>query len=139
MKTTIRFVVGYAVGVLLAGSSLISRGDGFESVSWLLASWLPIGVAYFVVAAAALLPSKLGRLFGMFELCGLCVGLFPLLSGWWPTYSMRWDLALIMVVVQCSALLVTVVFSFLINRLVGSLRESNGQPPQTKSQLARAH
>lgn len=132
MKTIIRFVIGYAVGVLLVASLLISRGDAFENVARLLASWLPIGAAYCAVAAVVLRLNKLGRLFGMFELCGLCVGLFPLFSGLWPTYSMRWDLALIMVVVQCIALLVTVVVVFFVNRLVGSLRKSNGQPPQTK-------
>lgn len=132
MKAIIRFVVGYAVGVLLVASLSLSRGDAFESVVRLLAYWLPIGAVYCAVAAVVLQLNKIGRLFGMFEVCGLCVGLFPLFSGLWPTYWMRWDLALIMVAVQCVSLLATIIVVFFVNRFVGSLRKSNGQPPKAK-------
>jgi hypothetical protein len=132
MKSLLRFVVGYAVGVLLVGSWLLSRGDAFESVARLLASWLPIAVVYGAIAATILRLNRLSRLLGMLELCGLCIGLFPLFSGLWPTYSMRWDLALIMVAVQCAALALAVGAVFLSNRFVGSLRKSDGEPPATK-------
>lgn len=112
----------------------MSRGDAVESVARLLVSWLPIAAVYCAVAAVVLRLNKhkLGRLFGMFELCGLCVGMFPLFSGLWPTYSMRWDLALIMVAVQCVALAATMLVVFFVNQLIGSLRKSDGNPPQTK-------
>jgi hypothetical protein len=132
MKSLLRFVVGYAVGVLLVGSWLLSRGDAFESVARLLASWLPIAVVYGAIAATILRLNRLSRLLGMLELCGLCIGLFPLFSGLWPTYSMRWDLALIMIAVQCVALAATIIVMFAVSRLIGSLRKSDNQSPHTK-------
>jgi hypothetical protein len=132
MKTIIRFAIGYTIGALLVGSWLMSQGDALEGAARLLVSWLPIGAVYCALAVTVLRASKLHRMFGMLELSGLCVGLFPLFSGLWPTYSMRWDLALIMVAVQCAALALAVGAVFLSNRFVGSLRKSDGEPPATK-------
>ena len=134
MKAIVRFAIGYSVGALIVASILMSRGDGFEGVGRLLISWLPMGAIYCAVAVVVLRLFKIGRLLGMFELCGSCVGLFPLISGLWPTYSMRWDLALIMVVVQCVVLSATIFAVHFVHHLIGSDKPDNptgsGQPPQ---------
>jgi len=132
MKTIIRFAIGYAIGALLVGSWLMSQGDDLEGATRLLVSWLPIGAVYCAIAVIVLRASKLYRMVGMLELPGLCVGLFPLFSGLWPTYSMRWDLALIVVAVQCAASAVAVGAVFLVNRVVVSLRKSDGGPRAAK-------
>jgi hypothetical protein len=132
MKTIIRFSIGYTIGALLVGSWLISQGDAVEGTTRLLVSWLPIGTVYGALVATALRAGKLYRMIGMLELSGLCVGLFPLFCGLWPTYSMHWELALIMVAVQCAALALAVGAVFLANRFVGSLRNPDGEPPAAK-------
>tara|TARA_R110002094_G_scaffold62118_1_gene72524 strand:- start:288 stop:671 length:384 start_codon:yes stop_codon:yes gene_type:complete len=127
MKMMIRFWVGYLGGILLAVSWLVSRGDGFEAVMRALAAWLPVAAVYCAILAITLSLSKLGRLVGMLELCGLCVALLPLFSGFWPPYYMRWDVALIMIAVQCVALGVAVAVVFFVNRFIGSLRKSDSR------------
>ena len=129
MKAIVRFVIGYIVGALIVASILMARGDSLENTSRLLISWLPMVAAYGAVLVVALRLAKAAEWFGVFELCGMCVGLFPLISGLWPTYSMRWDLALIMVVVQCVALTATVFIAFFCRRLIRSKGKPNKGPP----------
>jgi hypothetical protein len=134
MKALSRFFAGYAAGLLFMGSWLIWKGDSLESVARLLVLWLPITALYCAVTTVVLRSNKqtLGRLSGMFELCGLCVAAFPLVSGLWPTYMMRWDLALMMIAVQCVALAATMGVVVLVNQIIGSRLKSDGNPPQKK-------
>lgn len=131
MKSLVRLVVGYAVGVLLVGSWLVSQGDAIGTVTRLLVAWLPIAAAYAAIAATLVRFAKVSRLAGMFELCGLCIGLFPLFSGLWPTYSLRWDLAIFMVAIQFVALAATITGVFAVSRLIGSIGKPDGPRPGT--------
>lgn len=120
MKKLVRFAAGYVVGCLLTTAWVVSKGDPVENACWLLMWWLPIAAVYYAITIVVLRRLQIFGLIGMLELCGLCVGLFPLVSGLWPTYWMRWDLALIMVVVQCVALSATVFIAYFFHRLIGT-------------------
>jgi hypothetical protein len=80
------------------------RAGSSTNVVRIAALWLPIALVYCVLTMFALKRCKMDRLSWSLEICGFCVGAFPVVSGLWPTYFMRLDLAVIFVAIQCSIL-----------------------------------
>lgn len=128
-KSIFREICGYLVGAVAVGTVLLAKGDAVKNVLRLLGLWLPIVAAYGVAVVLLLKRMGLARMAGMLELCGACVGVMPLFCGLWPTYWMRWDLALIIVVVQWVALSLVVLLRVLFQKVVGGgHRGLNGSP-----------
>lgn len=119
-KRAYRMCFGYLIGAAGVGVDLIARGDGVKVVLKLLALWLPIGAVYLVASYFALSRMRLAMLGGMLELCGICIGVMPLLSGVWPTYWMRWNLALVIIAWQCSVLALAICGRWLLQRLISA-------------------
>jgi len=97
MKSSIKIFVGYIVGCILVAVALTLRGDDLITVGKLVALWLPIFIIYSLIALVALHRLKISLPGGVLELMGGCIGIFPLFSGLWPIYWMRWDIALIVI------------------------------------------
>lgn len=121
-----RFATGYLVGALLVGIwMIIAKGDSLKNPPLLVLLWLPITAVYCALAIVLLRRLKLIHLAGILELCGVCVGLFPPFCGLWPTYAMRWDLALELLAFQWVVLSVVV----LLRALFEKLRTGHLRPP----------
>jgi hypothetical protein len=118
MRQFTRVVVAYLAGVAIAASVYISEGDALKNVLYVLTLWLPISVVYGAVTIAVLRKLKAISALGILEVCGLCIALFPVFTGGWPTYWMRWDLAIFMISVQCVALSLSALIVFLINKRI---------------------
>jgi hypothetical protein len=118
MRKLARFIAAYFVGVTIAASVYVSKGDSLQNVVHVLALWLPISVVYGAATIAVLRRLKAIGMLGILEVSGMCIALFPLFTGGWPTYWMRWDLGILMVSVQCVALSLSAVIVFLINKRI---------------------
>src|SRR5262245_37197438 len=59
--------------------------------------------------------------------CGIWIGIFPLISGLWPTYWWRWDLALFWMAVQCSSLVFIVWLTISSQKIIRKLRSGRGK------------
>jgi YD repeat-containing protein len=114
MRTARRFIVGNAVGDLIFGIILVFSGNGASapltdhmmSFGIILAQWIPVFIVYGVLIIVVLKRLKISELIGIVELCGFCVGLFPVppFGALWPNYAWRWDLALFYTAIQCAFL-----------------------------------
>ena len=82
--------------------------DGIKSAFIAFGLWLPISIVYGAFFYFTLVFLKINNLFGMMELCGFCVGLFPLFFDLWPPYMWRLDLALHFCLIQFAVLLLVI-------------------------------
>jgi|SRR5580693_5754712 hypothetical protein len=118
-KTTVfKLLGGYVVGALLLALILILSGAEVRNVIKVLMLWLPINAVYGLAIVLLLRRMGLAQMVGMSELCGVCIGVMPQFSGLWPTYWMRWDVALVMIAIQCIVLTVVVSICALLQKTV---------------------
>lgn len=100
---------GYCGGIAILAAILIAKGDAMSGLVRLVMLWLPIAASYAGIVLLVLKRVGLAQMPGMLELCGACIGAMPLFCGLWPTYWMRWDLALLMTEWQCAILTIVIV------------------------------
>jgi len=117
-KTLIKLLGGYVVGAMVFALILILSGAEVRNVIKLLMLWLPINAVYGFAVVLLLRRIGLAQVVGMSELCGVCIAVMPQFSGLWPTYWMRWDVALVMIAIQCIVLTVVVSICALLQKTV---------------------
>jgi hypothetical protein len=104
MKIILRFISGYVIGDLIVTLILLGSDkqwiSHFGGAMFVLSLWAPIGMVYGLLIPILFKWARVADLFGIMEICGVCVGSFPLYCGFWPTYWMRSDLALAITLIQ---------------------------------------
>jgi hypothetical protein len=128
-KTALRFFLGYAIGWLIVFCVMFFPDCSLiriPNILWILVLWLPIALVYGILIITALKYINIARLTWSFEICGLCVGVFPLVSGMWPTYWFIFPAAIYLIGIQCSIL----TFAMLILYLMHRIMKRNSSPVQ---------
>jgi hypothetical protein len=117
LKAVYRLLYGYLAGAIAVAALSFCQGSDPKNIIRLLLLSLPIAALYGI--AIILILGRIGKAlsFGMMELSGVCIGLMPYFSGLWPIYWMRWDMALLMVAVQCTVLSLLIILWTLLLKL----------------------
>jgi hypothetical protein len=93
---------------------------------FVLSLWAPIGMVYGLLIPMLFKWARVADLFGIMEICGVCVGSFPLYCGLWPTYWMRWDLALEITSIQWLSICTVLVVGVAIKKMREFLKREEG-------------
>lgn len=116
-KLALRFCAGYLVGGLVVLCTMLVFGDALVNAARLTLLWAPIAFAYGVLTVTMLRVINMARLTLSLAICGFCVGMFPLVSGLWPTYWMRFDLAIRICGLQLSILTAVMLLRYFVHRI----------------------
>ncbi len=115
----VRFCLGYLIGSLAVSCAICFMGESWTNLGRLLLLWLPITLAYGILPVSILRCIHVAEFAGSLEICGVCVAAFPLISGLWPTYWFRFDVAIRLAAIQCSILVIAMFIRYIVYRQGG--------------------